>query len=297
VLSRGLIYDVSCGAPGAAADSAIWERTPLFAAANIADDDGYHDFIPPGHYIIGDMAYKLKPWVMRPYRCNEYTQFRRVQQEYFDKVIREARRIIERVHALCLVVFYGCILTGCLQVFGSMKKRFILLVSPVEDGVERRIQDVWCACILHNILLTEMYPLEEDPTYLDDDAYQAAVAHLQRAIAEDRAAVGGCSSEDDEEEEEGDNEPSDEDNHRGGAGYGDVDDRDRDRHRDAAAVRSGGRRGRGGGRGRGRGCGRARDNDDGADAETVFWEGLPAAQYTREILVNRTWARKPVLDE
>lgn len=107
MLSRGLIYDVSCGAPGAAADSAIWERTPLFAAAKNADDDGYHDFIPPGHYIIGDMAYKLKPWVMRPYRCNEYTQFRRVQQEYFDKVIREARRIIERVRVCACVCCMG----------------------------------------------------------------------------------------------------------------------------------------------------------------------------------------------
>jgi hypothetical protein len=178
-----------------------------------------------------------------------------------------------------------------------MKKRFILLVSPVEDGVERRIQDVWCACILHNILLTEMYPLEEDPTYLDEDAYQAAVAHLQRAIAEDRAAVGGCSSEDEEEEEEGDSEPSDEDN-RGGTDHGhgvDHDDRDRDRHRDAGIVRGGARRGRAGGRGRGRGSGRARGDDEGTDAETVFWEGWTAAQYAREILVNRTWARKPEL--
>ncbi|MFN9943298.1 MAG: hypothetical protein ACK56I_27890 [bacterium] len=168
----------------------------------------------------------------------------------------------------------------------------------MEDGVERRIQDVWCACILHNILLTEMYPLEEDPTYLDEDAYQAAVAHLQRAIAEDRAAVGDCSSEEEEEEEESDSERSDEDN-RGDTGHRhgfDDDDRDRDRHRNAGVVRGGARRGRGGGRGRGRGCGRARD-DEGADAETVFWEGLTAAQYAREILVNRSWARKPEADE
>jgi hypothetical protein len=114
VRSRGLIYDVSCGAPGEAADSAIWERTALFAAANIADEEGYHDFIPPGHYIIGGVAYKLKPWVMRPYRRNEYTQFRRVQQEHFDRIICKARRIMERVRVSCM--FRVCVFRfGLLQ--------------------------------------------------------------------------------------------------------------------------------------------------------------------------------------
>lgn len=51
------------------------------------------------------MGYKLKEWVMRPFKQSEFVQARRVEQEYFNLALRAARRIVERVKQLVMVVF------------------------------------------------------------------------------------------------------------------------------------------------------------------------------------------------
>lgn len=191
------------GAPGSCGDSHIWESSKMFRDLDSGlGDDGWRGWIPPGHYIAADNAYKLTTWIMRPHKTNEFSNDPAAErrQTYFSRTLRIARRVVERV-------------------IGMLKKRFISLVAPLEDSLERRKQTVWAALILHNILLDHKFPLFDDPNF-DAVSYATARAHLKLAIREDRlrqgdaiqssssGEEGGDEKEEDEEEEEKDDRQS-----------------------------------------------------------------------------------------
>lgn len=179
VLCRGKVLGASVGAPGCCGDSTVWTQSKgykLLSPATALDEQGFREFLPPGHYFISDCAYTLEPWLMRPYRTSEFSADFNEQrrEEYLSRTLRIARRVVERR-------------------IGIMKKRWLILVYPKEDLPKRRVQDVWCCLIMHNILLEHRYPVESD-RFFDPDAFAKAMRMLRSAIREDRRNNGDASS-------------------------------------------------------------------------------------------------------
>lgn len=180
------ILDASVGAPGACGDSHVWEDTSTFKALVEPDAEGWRGgWIPPGHYIAGDNAYRLRPFQMRPFKEPELSKTStetRYAQDAFNKYIRRTRRIVERV-------------------FGVLKKRFLILIAPKEDSHARRKQDVWAACIVHNILVDYNFPVQDSPVYADGGRMlELAKKQLQEAVAKHGGEWDGkIDGEDDDE--------------------------------------------------------------------------------------------------
>lgn len=166
---RMRILDASIGAPGSCNDSAVWEATPTFKSLLRPDVRGWRGgWVPPGYFISADMAYKLRPFQLRPFKEPEIDTSSKEAESAciaYNLYLRRVRRVVERV-------------------FGVLKKRFICLIAPKEDNLEHRIQDTWAACILHNILLDYNYPVDRNPVY-EDGGYALSVAmrELKEALA------------------------------------------------------------------------------------------------------------------
>ena len=100
------ILHVSAGAPGLSGDSTVFKSTELFKSLRHfgVDDDNWRGFIPPGGFIIGDMAYPNLDWLLVP---NPDPSGSGVTILFCDR-IRAARRVVERV--------FGCVLYWSLHV-------------------------------------------------------------------------------------------------------------------------------------------------------------------------------------
>lgn len=176
------------GSPGAVGDSWVWEQSDAFAALQHKNRTGTRgQWLPKGCYIVGDMAYKLRPYQMRPFKEYELAKPEVDPAKYkaqigYNKYIRRVRRVVERV-------------------FGVLKKRFLVLITPTEDSQSVRSQDVWCAMVLHNILLDYNYPVNEDPVYSDPTLLERVISQLKAAVQETGGTWNGLL-----EDEQGDDD-------------------------------------------------------------------------------------------
>lgn len=89
---------------------------------------------PCGHVLIGDEAFALKPYLMRPF---PYRQSRTdILKEKYNTRLCTARRVVENA-------------------FGILAQKFRIFYRPIETKVETTILIVKTACILHNFLRTK----------------------------------------------------------------------------------------------------------------------------------------------
>lgn len=135
--------------PGSVHDSRAFMTSDLFPLCEQLCANRYH--------IIGDSAYPLKRYLMRPYRRSHRLNAR---QKLFNKVLSKSRVVIERA-------------------FGFLKNRFRRLYFLHRMNVEDIVSTILACCILHNICLAnEEYARElifgnpdENHIHHDDQNY------------------------------------------------------------------------------------------------------------------------------
>lgn len=159
--SSGLYLSVSTGYPGSMHDARVLRLSELFDAAenqNILMEptmDLNGTVIRP--LIVGDSAYPLKTWLLRPFKDNgALTQ----EQKKFNKELSKARIISE--HA-----------------YGMTKGRWRVLEKRLDEDTERIPDTIIACCVLHNICILrgEDYDVSDDSEDDDDgndDPTQAA---------------------------------------------------------------------------------------------------------------------------
>ncbi|XP_033749184.1 protein ANTAGONIST OF LIKE HETEROCHROMATIN PROTEIN 1-like [Pecten maximus] len=128
--------DIYCGWPGRVNDARVFRNSHLC--------ENLHVMVGQNH-IIGDCAYPLSRFLMKPYRDNGHLSN---AEKLFNKSLCSSRTVIE--HA-----------------FGMMKGRFRRLQNINMHSIEYIVKAVITACILHNICI-----LNDDEL---DDHFEAEV--------------------------------------------------------------------------------------------------------------------------
>lgn len=126
---------VNIGAPGSCSDGGVLRETGLFKAldngtAGLPPDEPLpgHD-TPMPYAIVGDDAFALRSWLMKPHPHRGMTK----EQRIFNYRLSRARRVVENA-------------------FGILSNRFRFLHKPMEVTPERAKKMIMCACVLHNFL-------------------------------------------------------------------------------------------------------------------------------------------------
>ena len=140
---RGRFIDVETGWSGKNHDAYIFANSALCetmdAEAFVPDQPTIRlggQQIPP--LVLGDCAYPLRPWLMRPYG-GALT----AQQAHFNRCHTRARIVVE-------------------QAFGRLKARWRAIGARLEMAEENVPSVVAACCILHNICETKGHVLEGD---------------------------------------------------------------------------------------------------------------------------------------
>ena len=132
---------VDIGAEGSAGDGGTWNKCNLHAAIEDNNRCGFpedttlpqDDRALPFH-IVGDDAFALKPWLMKPFSHQSQVPHEKI----FSYRLSRARRVVENAFGL---------LQARLRVFGTTLQLDPKVVKTV----------TMCGCVLHNLLL-EKYP-------------------------------------------------------------------------------------------------------------------------------------------
>ncbi|KAK8765434.1 hypothetical protein V5799_031957 [Amblyomma americanum] len=146
---RNRLIDVFIGFPGSAHDARVLRESPFFEDA----DDKFTD----GHYILGDSAYPLLPWLLTLYRDNR-SSFAAWKKK-FNKFHSQQRVAIENT-------------------FGLLKQRFRRLYLVDAASIKQCCLIIIAACVLHNMCnderdffdeLSQLPELEEVENDKDND--------------------------------------------------------------------------------------------------------------------------------
>ena len=168
--SHGLYLSVSTGYPGSLHDARVLRLSEIFDAAeneNIVMEPTMElngTVIRP--LIVGDSAYPLKTWLLRPVKDNG-TLTR--EQKKFNKQLSKARIVSE--HAI-----------------GKTKGRWRVLDKRLDEDSDRIPATIIAACVLHNIctLRGEDYDVSDDSDDCDseddEDPTPGANATLQAVV-------------------------------------------------------------------------------------------------------------------
>lgn len=129
---------IDVGAVGAESDGGVWARTHLSAML----ESGEANLPPPKclpntdptsptahYYVVGDDAFPLRPFLMKPFPCRGLTKEERV----FNYRLTRARRTVENA-------------------FGILANRFRVLHTPICLRPDRVEPLIMAACVLHNML-------------------------------------------------------------------------------------------------------------------------------------------------
>lgn len=134
---RFLWLDV--GANGSCSDAQIWNRCELLHAIEDKTIDFPEPQPLPGekdedvpYFIIGDDAFALRTYMMKPYSARQLTH----QQKVFNYRLSRARRIVENA-------------------FGILAQRFQCLLTTMRQTPEHVTAIVIACCCLHNILIND----------------------------------------------------------------------------------------------------------------------------------------------
>uniref|UniRef100_UPI00358E87A6 putative nuclease HARBI1 n=1 Tax=Myxine glutinosa TaxID=7769 RepID=UPI00358E87A6 len=126
---------IDVGANGSCSDAGLFIETSLRRALDqgntgIPEPEPLpKDDMPMPYAIVGDDAFPLQPWLMKPYVLKEM----RHKQRIFNYRLSRARRIVENA-------------------FGILANRFRCFHRPIEQKPETAVQIVLATCTLHNWL-------------------------------------------------------------------------------------------------------------------------------------------------
>ncbi|XP_066934341.1 uncharacterized protein [Clytia hemisphaerica] len=153
---------VATGYPGSLHDARVLRNTLIFRRCENGEyltapqDIVEQVVIRP--LIIGDSAYPLSDWLIKPYRhAGNLTQ----SQRYFNRRLSGSRSIVERG-------------------FGLLKARWRCLLKRLDNEIEN-VSDVILSCfILHNICQISQEQYLDEDNFLDRLIQQERVAHRNR---------------------------------------------------------------------------------------------------------------------
>ncbi|CAC5395153.1 unnamed protein product [Mytilus coruscus] len=130
---RLLMFSWYIGCPGSTHDAGVLRQTPLYRHAP--------GVIPPGKHIIGDSAFPLLAWLMKPFRDNGNLSRDQIK---FNQALSRSRQVIERS-------------------FGFLKSRCRRLIKLDAVDIQVFVETILSGCTLHNICLAnddEMFDIE-----------------------------------------------------------------------------------------------------------------------------------------
>jgi len=143
--------NINCGAKGASSDGGVFAAIEFNKEMENGDRNVPADEPLPGgdpnkpvpYFFVGDEAFPLKTWLMKPLPRRNLTH----EELIYNYRISRARRVVENA-------------------FGILAARFRCLLRPLDMRPEKAIKVVIACCCLHNILRTQQYG--PDPTALVD---------------------------------------------------------------------------------------------------------------------------------
>lgn len=113
---------INIGANGRCSDGGVFQSSSIF-------NDLEKNMLPEGGFIVGDAAFPLKPYLLKPYQHSPLTY----EQKIFNYRLSRARRIVENV-------------------FGILVSRFRIFERPIATDVMVTDKIIWTTCTLHNWL-------------------------------------------------------------------------------------------------------------------------------------------------
>ena len=148
---KKIFMDFACGYPGSMHDARVLRRSTIFQRAengniltqptvNVTGND-------IGPYLLGDSAYPLSPWLMKPYP--EGT--RDPREIAFNRELSSARVKVE-----CA--------------FGVLKSRWRILLKRFDSGIPFAVRNAVACAVLHNICIRSGDEWEDEEGEDDCDA-------------------------------------------------------------------------------------------------------------------------------
>jgi len=142
---------LSCGANGSASDAQLWNQCELKTAIE-QNDIGFPQAEPlprddrnMPYFLIGDDAFALKSWMMKPFSRRNMADDERI----FNYRLSRARRIVENA-------------------FGILANRFGCLLTSLRQKPETVVSMVMSCCCLHNLMRLR-YPTLQNAVVDDEN--------------------------------------------------------------------------------------------------------------------------------
>lgn len=138
-----IIYDAHIGNAGANGDSTLWKETLLYRTIMAPSVDGWHGFLPPSGFIVGDGGYHSNPFTITPYQVPQLTS---PELRNFNFMQSRIRRSVE-------------------QLFGILKRQWQLIDKSTEHSKGQKVVDVRVCCIFHNMMQRYKLSLAPNAAY------------------------------------------------------------------------------------------------------------------------------------
>ena len=157
---------VDVGAEGGAGDAGTWFRCGLNSAiednrVGFPEDRPLpNDDTPIPFHIVGDDAFALKPWLMKPY--SHHSQLH--QERIYSYRLSRARRVVENAFGL---------LQARMRVFGTTMQQEPQVVKTI----------TMCACVMHNLIL------ERNPFSHTEVDHEDGLHNLQPGAWRDEVSI------------------------------------------------------------------------------------------------------------
>nr|XP_023697245.1 protein ANTAGONIST OF LIKE HETEROCHROMATIN PROTEIN 1-like [Paramormyrops kingsleyae]XP_023697246.1 protein ANTAGONIST OF LIKE HETEROCHROMATIN PROTEIN 1-like [Paramormyrops kingsleyae] len=173
---KGLFWDVCVGYPGSVHDARVLQQSYLWQVVSDGQFFSHHKVSisghQVGHYLIGDAAYPLQTWLMKPFTD---TGKLNAQQQRFNASLSSTRAVVETT-------------------FGKLKGRWRCLLKRNDCHLELTKKIALSCCVLHNIceehgdqLLEDIQLQEQDkqpPAHISTDPREAEGAVVRTALSD-----------------------------------------------------------------------------------------------------------------
>jgi len=160
--SQGLFLDIDVGWPGSVHDARIWQNSPYLRFMNELMDDLHTQYPDERWVVLGDSAYPLSVWLMKPYAIENDAE-----RLSFNTALAKARVAVE--HA-----------------FGRLKQRWRRLKLLDAAYVDSAVQWIHACVILHNFCEMRGDELEREEL---DRAYDSVTREREDNVVEEEEEI------------------------------------------------------------------------------------------------------------